>query len=49
MTSMASCPLVRNRKSRGSAVTSDFTGSAMSSDGIHCRAPTSACPVFSRT
>ena len=37
-TSMASCPLVRNRKSGGSAVTSDLTESAMSSAGIHCRA-----------
>ena len=30
-------------------MTSDFTGSSMCSRGIHCRAPASACPVFSRT
>ena len=42
-------PLVRNRNSSGSPVTSDFTGSSMSSAGIHCRAPVSACPVLSRT
>jgi len=33
----------------GRPVTSDFTGSLMSSAGIHCRAPASAWPVFSRT
>jgi hypothetical protein len=44
---MASCPLVRSSRSRGSPVTSDLTGSAMSASGIHCRAPASACPVFS--
>ena len=27
----------------------DFTGSSMCSRGIHCRAPISACPAFSRT
>ena len=30
-------------------MTSDVTGSATCSRGIHCRAPTSAWPVFSRT
>ena len=46
---MASSPLVWNRRSSGRPVTSDFTGSLMSSAGIHCRAPASAWPVFSRT
>ena len=46
---IASCPLVRNRRSRGSPVTRDVTGSLMCSRGIHCRAPISACPVPSRT
>src|ERR1017187_10358851 len=49
MMSMASCPFVRNRRFSGRPVTSDFTGSVMSSAGIHWRAPASACPVFSRT
>ena len=30
-------------------MTSDFTGSSMCSRAIHCRAPISECPVFSRT
>jgi hypothetical protein len=47
--SMASCPLVRNRRSSGSPVTSDVTGSLICSAGIHWRAPISACPVASRT
>ena len=47
--SMASCPLVRNSRSSGRPMTSDVTGSSICSRGIHCRAPTSACPVFSRT
>src|SRR5712692_1578791 len=47
--SIASCPLVRNSRSAGSPVTSDRTGSLTCSRGIHCRAPISACPVFSRT
>ena len=46
---MASWPLVRNRRSSGRPVTRDFTGSVMCSAGIHCRAPISAWPVFSRT
>ena len=46
---MASWPLVRNRRSSGSPVIRDFTGSLMSSAGIHWRAPASAWPVFSRT
>ena len=48
-TSMASCPLVRNSRSSGSPMSSDFTGSSMCSRGIHCRAPISACPALSRT
>ena len=47
--SMASCPLVRKARSSGSPMSSDLTGSAMCSRGIHCRAPISACPVLSRT
>src|ERR1035437_4613646 len=47
--SMASWPLVRNRRFSGSPVSRDFTGSWMCSAGIHWRAPISACPVFSRT
>ncbi len=46
---MASSPFARNRRSSGRPVTSDFTGSLMSSAGIRWRAPASACPVFSRT
>ena len=46
---MASCPLVWNTRSAGRPITWDFTGSAMCSAGIHCRAPISACPVLSRT
>src|SRR5579875_3871921 len=46
---MASWPLVRNCRSGGSPMTSDFTGSSICSRGIHWRAPISACPVFSRT
>ena len=42
--SMASCPFVRNPRSSGRPVTSDFTGSSTCSRGIHCRAPTSAWP-----
>jgi hypothetical protein len=30
-------------------MTSDVTGSSICSRAIHCRAPISACPVFSRT
>jgi hypothetical protein len=45
---MASSPLVRNFRSSGRPVISDFTGSSMRPAGIHCRAPISACPVFSR-
>ena len=47
--SMASCPLVRNPRSGGRPMSRDFTGSSICSRGIHCRAPISACPVFSRT
>ena len=47
--SMASCPLVRNSRSSGRPMTSDVTGSSMCSRAIHCRAPISECPVFSRT
>ena len=46
---MASCPLVRKARSSGSPMSRDFTGSAMCSRGIHCRAPISACPALSRT
>src|ERR1035441_9166855 len=47
MMSMASCPFVRNRRFSGRPVTSDFTGSVMSSAGIHWRAPARACPGLS--
>ena len=48
-TSMASCPIVRNRSPSGSPVTRDVTGSATCPRGIHCAAPISACPVPCRT
>ena len=46
---MASWPLVRNPRSAGSPMTSEATGSAICSRGIHWRAPISACPAPSRT
>ena len=46
---MASWPLVRKTRSAGRPMTADVTRSPMCSAGIHCRAPTSACPVPSRT
>ena len=42
--SMASCPLVRNSRSRGSPMTRDFTGSSMCSAGIHCPGPGQRVP-----
>jgi hypothetical protein len=47
--SMASWPLVRKTRSSGRPMTADFAGSPMCPAGIHSRAPTSACPVPSRT
>ena len=47
--SIASSPFVRNRRSSGSPARRDLTGSVTCSSGIHCRNPTSACPVSSRT
>jgi hypothetical protein len=46
--SMASWPLVLNRRSGGMAVTRDSTESLMCSSGVHCRKPARICPVPSR-
>ncbi len=46
---MASWPLVRKARSAGRPMTADLAGSPIWAAGIHSRAPTSACPVPSRT
>jgi hypothetical protein len=45
----AICPFARNSRPGGRAAARDRTGSLTCPAGIHCQAPISACPVFSRS